>query len=143
MNFGLCRLYYLAEGKEVAAAFFRENEYLSEYTSFLLQTPALMSADMLEDSELIELSYDSVQMCYAKIPAFQKFGRLMAEGLFVSISERTHALLVKTPEQRYLEFIANSSELVQRVPQYMIASYLGVTPEALSRIRKRLAGTGS
>jgi CRP-like cAMP-binding protein len=55
------------------------------------------------------------------------------------VSDRTATLLLKSPEQRYLDFMKNSAYLVQLVPQYMIASYLGVTPEALSRIRKRIA----
>jgi CRP-like cAMP-binding protein len=143
LNHGLCRFYYSIEGKEVVAGFFREGEYLSEYSSFLLQVPSTMTADALEDTELIELSYDSIQKLYQKTPVFQKFGRLIAERLFIAVAERSHAFLLKTPEQRYHDFVNNSSLLVQRVPQYMIASYLGVTPEALSRIRKRISSQGS
>lgn len=88
---------------------------------------------------MLDLSYDNLQIAYRTYPEFQKFGRLIAEFLFIMVSDRTATLLLKTPEQRYVDFLEKSSDLILRVPQYMIASYLGITPEALSRIRKRLS----
>ena len=84
------------------------------------------------------LDYDTIQTFYSRVDNFQKFGRLMAEFLFIQISLRNNSLLFESPEKRYINFSKNRPDLIQRVPQYMIASYLGVTPEALSRIRKRL-----
>jgi CRP/FNR family transcriptional regulator, anaerobic regulatory protein len=68
------------------------------------------------------------------------FGRVIAEQLFIWVNERTNALLLLSPEQRYENMINNQSEVLQRVPQYMLASYIGVTPEHLSRIRKKMMG---
>lgn len=138
-NSGYGRFYYNVDGKESIGAFFQKGDYICDYESFLTQKPGLVNIDVLADSELIELSYDNMQYSYRNFPEFQKFGRVMAEFLFLMLSSRNASLLLKTPEQRYLDFVANSPHLLQLVPQYMIASYLGVTPEALSRIRKRLS----
>lgn len=138
VNYGLIKVYQKIEDREFIEAFFIENDYLSDYSSFLTRQPGISIIEALEDSELVELSYDAVQFLYNEIPALQKFGRLMAEFLFVIVSERSNSLLYESPEQRYLNLLNKQSRLLQRVPQYMIASYLGITPEALSRIRKRI-----
>lgn len=141
VNKGLLKCYHYIDGREFIEAFFSQNEYLSDYCSFLLRQPSRLYIEALEDCELVLLDYDTVQVLYDKVMNFQKFGRLMAEFLFTQISLRNNSLLFETPEQRYLNFSKNRPDLIQRVPQYMIASYLGVTPEALSRIRKRLLTT--
>ncbi len=138
VNKGILRAYHLIDGKEIIETFFVENEYLSDYCSFLTRTPAHTIIECLEDCELVLLDYDSVQELYEKVDEFQKFGRLMAEYLFIVISMRSNSLLFESPEQRYINFQKDNADLLQRVPQYMIASYLGITPEALSRIRKRI-----
>jgi CRP-like cAMP-binding protein len=138
VNKGLLRAYHVVDGKEFIETFFIENEYLSDYCSFLTRSPGLLIVECLEDCELVLLDYDSVQELYESVDEFQKFGRLMAEYLFTMVSMRSNSLLFESPEQRYLNFQKENADLLQRVPQYMIASYLGVTPEALSRIRKRI-----
>lgn len=137
-NSGLLKSYHIKEGKEYIEAFFSQNEYMSDYCSFLLRQPSMMCIEAIEDCELVLLDYDTIQLLYNKVHNFQKFGRLMAEFLFTQISLRNNSLLFETPEERYVKFSKNRPDLLQRVPQYMIASYLGVTPEALSRIRKRM-----
>lgn len=138
INKGLMKCYHIIDGKEYIEAFFSQNEYCSDYSSFLLREPGKLYLEALEDCELVLLDYNTVQLLYDKVKNFQKFGRLMAEFLFTQISIRNNALLFESPEQRYLKFSKNRPDLLQRVPQYMIASYLGITPEALSRIRKRI-----
>ena len=137
-NKGLLKAYHVKDEKEYIEAFFSQDEYLSDYSSFLLRQPSKLYIEALEDCELILLDYDIIQILYDKVDSFQKFGRLMAEFLFTQISLRNNSLLFETPEDRYINFSKNRPDLIQRVPQYMIASYLGVTPEALSRIRKRI-----
>lgn len=138
VNRGLLRAYHKVDGKEYIEAFFCENEYLSDYSSFLTQTPGKLYIETIEECELVLLDFESVQELYERVNSFQKFGRLMAEYLFTEVSMRSNSLLFESPEQRYIKFSKNERDLQQRVPQYMIASYLGITPEALSRIRKRL-----
>lgn len=138
---GLVRLYArTADGKEVSRQFFFENSFFSEYQSFLTRLPSKNTADALEETELWWFTHDDIQRFYKQIPAFQVFGRVMAESLFLKISERVNSFLTETPEARYQQLVSSRPKVLQRIPQYMIASYLGITPEHLSRLRKKMAG---
>jgi CRP-like cAMP-binding protein len=138
INKGLVRFYTLIDGKEIPSGFFMENQYTSAYVSFLTRQPSIDNVDVLEDAELLQIDYESMQMLYKNYPVFQMFGRKVAEQLFLVLSQRIDALQILTPEQRYLKLIEKSSLLLQQIPQYMLAAYIGVTPEHLSRIRKKL-----
>lgn len=138
INKGLLRMFYVIDGKEICTGFQKENEYLAEYASFLTQQPSTSNIDALEDCELINLSYEDMQLLYNEEPVFQIFGRKIAEMLFIMISSQTNALLTLTPEERYRNVVQDHSFIIQRVPQYMIASYIGITPEHLSRLRKKM-----
>jgi CRP-like cAMP-binding protein len=138
INKGFLRFYKLIDGKEISTGFIGAGEYVSAYDSFLTRQPAFETLNVLEDAELLCLSYNDMQQLYEQQPIYQLFGRKIAEQLFIWINQRTNALLLLTPEQRYERMIQNDSELLQRVPQYMLASYIGVTPEHLSRIRKKM-----
>lgn len=137
INKGLLRMFYLVDGKEICVGFAAENEYLAQYDSFLTRQPSAGNIDALEDCELINLSYDGMQALYQSHPVFEQFGRKIAEMLFIMVSSQTNRLLTLTPEERYAELLQTQSYLLQRVPQYMLASYIGITPEHLSRIRKK------
>lgn len=130
-------MFYLVDGREICTGFGRENEYLAQYDSFLTRTPSTGNVDALEDCELINLSYDDIQDLYQSYPVYERFGRKIAEMLFIMISSQTNRLLTLTPEERYQQLQEQQSYILQRVPQYMIASYIGITPEHLSRIRKK------
>jgi CRP-like cAMP-binding protein len=140
INKGLLRFYYLVEGKEICTGFVAENNYIAQYESFLTRQPSTGNIDALEDCELINLSYDSIQALYRSNPIFETFGRKIAELLFIMISMQTTRLLTLSPEERYQSVIENQPFIIQRVPQYMIASFIGITPEHLSRLRKKIAG---
>jgi len=137
INKGGFRYFLLMDDKEFVCEFTFENNYISEYQSFLKRKPAKMFIQALEDSEVVKLHYDDVQACYERYPPFQKFGRLVAEKFLIDHIERLNSLLFSSPEDRYNQLITNNPQLLQRIPQYMIASFIGITPEALSRIRKR------
>lgn len=138
INKGFCRLFKVVDGKEIATGFIEDNEYISVYDSFLTRQPAFESLEALEDTELICLSYTDMQVLYQQYPIFETFGRKIAEQLFIWTVQRSNALLMLSPEQRYINMIENNAILIQKVPQYMLASYIGVTPEHLSRIRKKM-----
>jgi CRP-like cAMP-binding protein len=138
INRGLLRMFYLVDGKEICVGFGKENEYLAQYDSFLTSQLSTGNIDALEDCELINLSYDNVQTLYAEEPVFQIFGRKIAEMLFLMISSQTNGLLTLTPEERYKVVLEDEPFIIQRVPQYMIASYIGITPEHLSRLRRKM-----
>jgi CRP-like cAMP-binding protein len=127
---------YNNDGKEYIDEFSLDNEFISAYASFITGTPADKDIICLEDSELLILSYSNLQELYEIDPVFERTGRLMAEMLFMNWQQRVKSLLLDNAETRYLKLTENRPDLIQRVPQYHIAQYLGVSPETLSRIRK-------
>lgn len=137
INKGLMRLFHLEEGKEVSTGFVTENNFISEYASFLTRKPTEQFMEALEDCELVNLSYDNMQALYQSRPVFEIFGRKIAEYLYILLSQYNTSLRAHTPEQRYQFIIEEQPHLIQRVPQYMIASFIGITPEHLSRLRKK------
>jgi len=140
INKGLVRMFYLVDGKEICTGFMEENQYVSQYDSFLTHQPSPGNIDALEDCELINLSYDDMQAMYRLYPVFEIFGRKIAETLFIMISSHNTRLLALSPEERYKSVIEYQPFIIQRVPQYMIASFIGITPEHLSRLRKKMTG---
>lgn len=138
INKGSFRVFKAINGQDLTKHFFFANEYATEYISFLTRKPSDICVKALEDAELIELHYDKVQALYEQYPVWQKYGRLMAEHLFIVLAERTHRLLYHTPEENYLHLLESRPDIIERIPQQYIASYLGIQPESLSRIRKRL-----
>lgn len=140
INRGMVRLYYVSpEGKEICTGFVGSNEYVSEYSSFLTQSASVMNIDALEDTEVVNLSYAMMQKGYEHFVFFERFGRKMAEKLFILLSAQNARLLTQTPEQRYQAVMDAQPWIIHSIPQYMIASYIGITPEHLSRIRRKMA----
>jgi len=138
INRGSFRIYTIIDGQEVTNYFFFENSYVTDYESFLTRKTSSDNIVALEDSEILQLNYDSVQMLYEKVPAWQKFGRLMAEHVYIQAVERTKSLQYNSSEALYLKIMEEQPQIIERVPQQYIASYMGIQPESLSRIRKRL-----
>jgi CRP/FNR family transcriptional regulator, anaerobic regulatory protein len=138
VNRGALRMYRMINGQDITKYFFFENAYASEYVSFLTRSPSIHYVRAIEDCELMELHYDKVQRLYERYPVWQKFGRLIAEALFIELCERTEQLQYQTPEENYLSLLETCPHIIERVSQQHIASYLGIQPESLSRIRKRL-----
>ena len=135
---GSFRYFKMIDGVEVTTYFSFENNWISDYTSFLTSKPGNVTIEAMEDSEVLVLSYADMQYLYNHHPVWERFGRLMAEYLTTCLDERMQSLLLKTPEERYLKALRDNSFYFDRVPQHYIASYLGVAPESLSRIRRRI-----
>lgn len=138
INKGSFRVSSLVKDREMTHFFFFENEYATDYSSFLTRTPTRENIQAMEDSEVLNLSYSNMQVLYEKIPAWQKYGRLMGEYVFILASNRVRELLYYSPEELYLKLMKEQPRIIERVSQQYIASYLGIQPESLSRIRKRL-----
>ena len=138
VNNGLLRVYHLVGDKEKILFFTNDNNYISDYRSFLLQEPALIFIQALEDTEVVDTRYDHLQEIYVRVPEANLLGRRVAEGLFIDMCIRSTQEVHENLEQRYNTLIDQQPWLLQRVPQYMIASYLGITPQALSRIKGRI-----
>lgn len=136
---GLVRYYLNNEEKEQTHYFNKEGEFVCDYTSFLPQTPSLVSIQALEDTIVYRISADGIQQFYREVANGERFGRIAIEQVFVNVMNQVVSLYTDKPDNRYLKFLSNYSVLINRIPQYYIASYVGVKPPSLSRIRKRLA----
>ena len=130
---------YNKDGEEIIDEFSLDKEFITDYFSFLTNSPSGKDVKCLENTELVVIGYEDMQKLYAQNPIFEKVGRLMAEALFMNWQQKAKSLMLDDAEARYLKLIARRPDLPQRVPQYLIASYLNVKPETLSRIRKKIA----
>lgn len=141
---GLLRYYFLDDesGEERTGQFFDEGQVFTDAASFLAQTPATQSIDALEQGEVVRIPRGALYAAYMADHAMERFGRLMLENALVGSQRRAANLLRLTPDERYRTFMSTRPEVARRVPQFLIASYLGITPEGLSRIRGRLARKG-
>lgn len=136
---GLVRYYIGNDGTEQTNYFNREGEFVCDYTSFLPQAPSGVNIQALEDAVVWMVSFQGIQQLYKEVEHGERFGRLAIEQVFVNVISQVASLYTDSPEVRYHKFLANYSNVVQRIPQYYIASYVGVKPQSLSRIRKRIA----
>lgn len=137
---GLIRTYCLLDGKEVSTYFASDKQVISIFSSFISQNESFEILEAIEDCIVYELSYQSLLKLYKVSHKFERIGRILAEKSYLCTIDRTLAMQTKTAKQKYLEFLENyDRKIVQRVPQNQIASFLGIAPESLSRIRKEIS----
>ena len=126
------------EEKEITFGFSFQGEFVSAYDSFLTRTPSLYQLETLVDTTLWSINYNDLQEVYKITKIGNTIGRFISEKLFLLKSKREQSLLNETSEQRYLNLFKDRPNLIKQIPLKYIASYIGVTPQALSRIRKRI-----
>lgn len=135
---GCLRTYEMDEnGQEHVLSFAIENWWVGDLYSFIANVPSKYSIDALEPSELLWLDLPSQELLYKKVPKFERYFRLLIQNAFVATQRRVISSISKPAEERYVEFLKKYPTLELRIPQHQIASYLGITPESLSRIRKQ------
>jgi CRP-like cAMP-binding protein len=134
---GLVRYYINEDGNEGTYYFSREGEFVCDYESFLPQTPSSKNIQALEDTSLYVVSYAGLQQIYQDVKQGERLGRLGIEQVFVTVLQQLSSFYKDSPELRYQRFLTSFSAISQRVSQYYIASYVGIKPQSLSRIRKR------
>ena len=138
VNNGIMRLFYNVEGVENTIQFFFGDSWYTDYASFLTGQPSIENLQTLEESEVVQFKKDDLYKLYNSMPIFEKVGRIFAENAYLSISQLNQMKTNEEPELRYINLLKTRPELVQQIPQHYIASYLGIKPETLSRIRKRI-----
>jgi CRP-like cAMP-binding protein len=116
-----------------------EGWLISDLYSFLTGEPATYNIDAIEDSELVLISKSAHEELLQTMPKYETFTRLNMTGAYLAMQRRLTSIISASVEERYQDFIALYPHIAQRVPQHMIASYMGLTPETLSRIRKRIS----
>lgn len=136
---GLMRLFYNREnGDQITSFFFSEGMFASCHESFLQQSPSIQTLETLEPCSLLVLTRNALDELYRRVPKVQILMRLVIEQRFINSQKLFASHLLESPQQRYQTFAANHPDILQRVPQYILASFLGITPVSLSRIRKRM-----
>lgn len=134
---GIFRFYINRDGEDSTYYFACENEFISEYPSFLPARASATNIQALEPAEMLVITRDDLQTFYRETRQGERFGRLAAESIFVASIEQITSLYQDKPDARYRKFIKEYPHLEQRIPQYLIASYVGIKPQSLSRIRRR------
>jgi CRP-like cAMP-binding protein len=137
---GVVRLYIPKENteKEITFGFSFKDQFISAYDSFLTRQPSAYELEALTETTLLSITYDDLQDVYKTTEIGNLIGRLAAERLFLIKSKREQHLLNLSAEERYLKLFKERPELIKIIPLKYISSYIGVTAQALSRIRRRL-----
>jgi len=136
---GCLRTFYVDnEGQEHIVMFAIENWWTSDLGSFITQSPADYNVQCLENTEVLQFHYERLEELYNQIPSLERFFRIIIQKAYVASEKRIIRNFSLPAKDRYLKFIERYPQIEQRVPQYMIASYLGITKEFLSKLRSRL-----
>ncbi len=136
---GLVRMYYTTEnGVEYNKSFCQKNEFVTSYSAGLLRIPSLLSIQTLESSDFVALPFTILPNLLERHPSWERLNRKLVEMLYIKKEQKEMQLLLLSAEQRYRAFLDEYSHQEKNIPNYHIASYLGITPVALSRIRSSL-----
>lgn len=135
---GIVRFSQSKDGEERTFVFRDEGAFCNDLESFLHKTPSKQSMTAIGPATVFSITYDNLQIFYDKLQYGDRFGRLAIEQVFVMVVNHLTTFYSETPKQRYIRFAQQHKHLMQRIPQYYIASYVGVTPQALCRIKKKL-----
>lgn len=137
---GCIRLFYQAPDSEKTLFFYTENQFITAYESFTKGTPSKYYIECLENSVVAVFSLETEMKLLNKFPKLEVLVRLVMEEQLGIYQHIISSLVTLSPEERYQQLMNEYPQLIHRIPQYYLASYLGITPESLSRIRKRLKG---
>ena len=136
---GCIRLYCEKDGEELSTYFVTENMFAGSYDSFLARRPSKVAIETLEECEVLVLTHEAQEKLYKVFPKMNEFIRKAIEQRFVLLHDLFISYLLNSPEKRYLMLQKDRPDLLNRIPQNQIASFLGITPVSLSRIRNRVA----
>lgn len=137
---GLIRRFYINEkGNKITTGFTKELEYVTDYPSFIRQIPTKYYLQCLEHTTIVRLPYPAIIESYEKFKNSEMQGRLIAEKVLTILNDRVESFLFNTAEERYLKFINENPDLIQRVSLTHLSSFIGIERQSLSRIRNRIS----
>lgn len=135
---GCMRLFYEKDGKDISAYFFTENMFAGAYDSFTTQQPSRHFIETVDDCYVLSVSYKNFQALFDECHKWNEALRKILEERFLSLHNLFTSQILDSPEERYLDLLKYRPDLLNRIPQHHIATFLGVTPVSLSRIRNRV-----
>lgn len=135
---GCFRIFILKDGKEITFDFFVENRPVVDYESYFRKQPTQFYFQAIEPSEILILNDICLRLLFEEPQNGQRLQRIAVENLFFRFRDKLLSLYLDEPEERYLKLLQAEPDLLQRLPQYYLASYLGIEPESLSRLKKRI-----
>jgi CRP-like cAMP-binding protein len=138
LNKGLVRYFVFKDNEEATFEFTNQGDFIADYHSFNAQQKSLQNIQAIEDCEFLVINYEDLQTIYSTLENGNLLGRIIIEHRFNIMVSQLLDVYRFTPEERYQYFFENYKALIQRIPQYLIASYVGVKPQSLSRIRNRI-----
>ncbi|MAX70156.1 MAG: hypothetical protein CMC76_03510 [Flavobacteriaceae bacterium] len=136
---GCLKAYYLDDkGNRHIIQFAVENWWIGDFDAFYNNVPSRLHIEAIENSQLLSINYDCLKKIYEEAPIFERYFRILVTNAFISQRKRILSSLEKNAQQRYIEFCNTYPNIEDRVPNYDIANYLGVSAESLSRVRRNL-----
>jgi CRP-like cAMP-binding protein len=138
VNNGLFRHSAFDDGEEKTIYFSSENDFICDYESFINKAVSKKAITAMENTTIASISYNNMQIFYSKVSSGERFGRLFLEDIYIKVINHIISSHIDSAEQKYLNFLSSYMHIQQRIPQYYIASFVGVTPQSLSRIRRNL-----
>ena len=132
---GVIRNYCTKDGDDISLDFFFTGNFTNSYMSFLTREKSIVSVQALTDVKTVRIHYDNIQILYASSLAFSTIGRMLTEGQYIKRTKRELAFITKTARERYEDVRREHPELIQHIPQKYLSTFLGISPETLSRLR--------
>ncbi len=136
---GTARLFFIKQNKELTTRFVFKHQYLTSYDSFLQRSPSRCTVEALTDMVVWQIHYDDLQEVYRTSPVGNLIGRLTVENIYLAKLNKEYSYLSESAEERYLKLMKEQPDLFQLIPLKHIATFMGITPQALSRIRRRIS----
>ncbi|KAF2327133.1 MAG: Crp/Fnr family transcriptional regulator [Flavobacterium nitrogenifigens] len=137
---GLARVYYLKDGKEITTYLSCDEGFIASYSSFINQSVSFENIQCIEDCEVLSITFEKMQFLYNEIPNWERVGRILAEQNYLCMADRVLKLQMIPAKEKYQTFLSSApAKIMQRTPLIYIASFLGITPESLSRIRQDIS----
>ncbi len=135
---GFVRFFHWKDGTEVTSDFYFAPGFITSFTSFIEQKPSVVNIQAMVKMEVLAMRYDDLQHLYHSIHQIERLGRLLTEQVFITFEKHLLSFLNNSPQERYLWLLKEYPEFIKNIPLQYLASYLGIAPESLSRIRKRI-----
>lgn len=138
VNKGCVRLFYNVDGNDKTAFFYTEGQFICAGESYTFNIPAVENYQAVEQTDIYVFSKSKIEILLSKVPKMEVIARIATENELITCQKVIASFVTKSAEERYLDLLNTKGELFLRVPQQYIASFLGVSPETLSRIKKRI-----